>query len=308
ASEPPPPLSPPPPPPLEAFYPSGGTDGHRRLAPAASDSILCLGCCRWLPSLEAPSCERWDRTVRCRMRPVLRAKRQQPLLWPGNAEPPAPPWIWMVPSASGLFRIGGAAGVVPPPPPPLLLSSPPPLPPPPPPAPLIQGVSSWQLPCDPFVPLMASEHHSTVHHLPFLNGQWMFGAHSPVIGFSPSSNVEFVPLFPHVYTTTALPHSGKSWIEKRLPNYKIYLNNTFALDSTWIHPKELRIYQGQEKPLATTNQVAVAVSRPATAPRPFPTVVLTPQPIPVAPITTEEAASKFQEAVSITYDRVLQGT
>ncbi|KAK9400752.1 transcription elongation regulator 1-like [Crotalus adamanteus] len=83
-----------------------------------------------------------------------------------------------------------------------------------------------------------------------------------------------------MYTTTALPHSGKSWIEKRLPNYKIYLNNTFALDSTWIHPKELRIYQGQEKPLATTNQVAVAVSRPATAPRPFPTVVLTPQPIP----------------------------
>uniref|UniRef100_A0A670YJF9 Transcription elongation regulator 1-like protein n=1 Tax=Pseudonaja textilis TaxID=8673 RepID=A0A670YJF9_PSETE len=213
------------------------------------------------------------------MRPVLRAKRQQPLLWPGNAEPPAPHWIWMVPSASGLFRIGGAAGVVPPPPPPLLLSSPPPpLPPPLPPAPLIQGVSSWQLPCDPFVPLMASEHHSTVHQLPFLNGQWMFGAQSPVIGFSPSSTVEFVPLFPHVYTTTALPHSGKSWVEKRLPNCKIYLNNTFALDSTWIHPKELRIYQGHEKPLATTNQVAVAVSRPATAPRPFPTVVLTPQP------------------------------
>ncbi|XP_070610310.1 transcription elongation regulator 1-like protein [Erythrolamprus reginae] len=214
------------------------------------------------------------------MRPVLRAKRQQPLLWPRNAEPPAPPWIWMVPSASGLFRIGGAAGVVPPPPPPLLLSSPPPPPPPPPPAPLIQGVSSWQLPCDPFVPLMASEHHSAVHQLPFLNGQWIFGPHSPVIGFSPSSNVEFVPLFPHVYTTTALPHSGKRWVEKRLPNCKIYLNNTFALDSTWIHPKELRIYQGHEKPLATTNQVAVAVSRPATAPRPFPTVVLTPQTIP----------------------------
>ncbi|KAM6443331.1 transcription elongation regulator 1-like protein isoform 3-T3 [Liasis olivaceus] len=214
------------------------------------------------------------------MRPVLRAKRQQPLLWPGNAEPPAPPWIWVVPSASGLFRIGGAAGVVPPPPPLLLSSPPPPPPPPPPPAPLIQGVSSWQLPCDPFVPLMASEHHSTVHQLPFLNGQWMFGAHSPVIGFSPSSNVEFVPLFPHVYTTTALPHSGKSWIEKRLPNCKIYLNNTFALDSTWIHPKELRVYQGHEKPLATTNQVAVAVSRPATAPRPFPAVVLAPQPNP----------------------------
>uniref|UniRef100_A0A8C6YK78 Transcription elongation regulator 1-like protein n=1 Tax=Naja naja TaxID=35670 RepID=A0A8C6YK78_NAJNA len=223
---------------------------------------------------------RFSSSARQLQQGLLRAKRQQPLLWPGNAEPPAPPWIWMVPSASGLFRIGGAAGVVPPPPPLLLSSPPPPPPPPPPPAPLIQGLSTWQLPCDPFVPLMASEHHSTVHQLPFLNGQWMFGPHSPVIGFSPSSTVEFVPLFPHVYTTTALPHSGKSWIEKRLPNCKIYLNNTFALDSTWIHPKELRIYQGHEKPLATTNQVAVAVSRPATAPRPFPTVVLTPQSIP----------------------------
>ncbi|KAJ7324088.1 hypothetical protein JRQ81_017108, partial [Phrynocephalus forsythii] len=119
-----------------------------------------------------------------------------------------------------------------------------------------------------------------VHQLPFLNGQWMFGAHSPVIGFSPSSNVEFVPLLPHVYTTTAPHHSGKSWIEKRLPNCKIYLNNTFALDSAWIHPEELRIYQGHEKPLVTTNQVAVALSRPATTHRPVPAVVLTPQPIP----------------------------
>ncbi|XP_053244833.1 transcription elongation regulator 1-like protein isoform X2 [Podarcis raffonei] len=211
------------------------------------------------------------------MLPVPRAKRQQPLLWPGNAEPPAPPWIWMVPSAAGLFRVGGAAGVVPPP---LLLSSPPPPPPPPPPAPLIQGVSGWQLPCDPFLPLMAPEHHSAVHQLPFLNGQWMFGAHSPVIGFSPSSSVEFVPLFPQVYTTAAPHHSGKSWVEKRLPNCKIYLNNAFALDSSWIHPEELRIYQGHDKPLVMTNQVAVALSRPATAPRPLPAVVLTPQPIP----------------------------
>nr|XP_034994150.1 transcription elongation regulator 1-like protein [Zootoca vivipara] len=209
------------------------------------------------------------------MLPVSRAKRQQPLLWPGNAEPPAPPWIWMVPSAAGLFRVGGAAGVVPPP---LLLSSPPP--PPPPPAPLIQGVSGWQVPCDPFLPLMAPEHHSAVHQLPFLNGQWMFGAHSPVIGFSPSSSVEFVPLFPQVYTTAAPHHSGKSWVEKRLPNCKIYLNNAFALDSSWIHPEELRIYQGHDKPLVMTNQVAVALSRPATAPRPLPAVVLTPQPIP----------------------------
>uniref|UniRef100_A0ACB8FAA2 Transcription elongation regulator 1-like protein n=2 Tax=Sphaerodactylus townsendi TaxID=933632 RepID=A0ACB8FAA2_9SAUR len=184
----------------------------------------------------------------------------------------------MVPSAAGLFRIGGAASVVPPP---VLLSAPPHPhpPPPPPPAPLLQGVSGWQVPCDPFLPLMAPEHHSAVHQLPFLNGQWMFGTHSPVIGFSPSSNLEFVPLFPQVYTATGPPHSRKSWIEKRLPNCKIYLNNAFTLDSAWIHPEEVRIYQGHEKPLVMTNQV-VALSRPAAAPRPLPAMVLAPQPIP----------------------------
>ncbi|XP_060624633.2 transcription elongation regulator 1-like protein [Anolis sagrei] len=214
------------------------------------------------------------------MLPVLRAKRQQPpppLLWTANAEPAAPPWIWMLPGAAGgILRLGGAphsAGVVPPPP--LLLSSPPPPPPP-----LLQGVSGWQLPCDPFLPLVAPEPPSAVAQLPLLNGQWMFGAHSPVIGFSPSSNVEFVPLFPQVYTTTVPPHSAKRWIEKRLPNCKIYLNNAFALDSAWIHPEELPIFQGHEKPLVMTNQVSVALSRPATAPRPLPAVVLTPQSIP----------------------------
>ncbi|XP_060119701.1 transcription elongation regulator 1-like protein [Heteronotia binoei] len=264
--------------PLDAALESWrGTDGHR--SPAASR----LGA-ELLPPPLWPSvafaggspCEWWDRTVRCRMLPVPRAERQQPLLWPGNAEPPALPWIWMVPSAAGLFRIRGAAGVVPPP---LLLSSPP-HPPPPPPAPLLQGLSGWQLPCDPFLPLMAPEHHSAVPQLPFVNGQWMFGTHSPAIGFSPSSNLEFVPLFPHVYTTTGPPHSGKSWIEKRLPNCKIFLNNAFALDSAWIHPEEVRIYQGHEKPLVMSNQVAVALSRPAAAPRPLPAMVLTPQPIP----------------------------
>lgn len=47
-----------------------------------------------------------------------------------------------------------------------------------------------------------------------------------------------------------------------------------------MHPEELRIYQGHEKPLVMTNQVAVALSRPAAAPRPLPAVVLTPQSIP----------------------------
>uniref|UniRef100_A0A663E994 Transcription elongation regulator 1-like protein n=1 Tax=Aquila chrysaetos chrysaetos TaxID=223781 RepID=A0A663E994_AQUCH len=109
---------------------------------------------------------------------------------------------------------------------------------------------------------------------------WIFGAHSPVIGFSPSSSVEFVPIFPPVYASTVPPHAGKNWIDKRLPNCKIYLNNAFALDSAWIHPEESRLFQGNEKPLLMTNQVAMAIARPAAASRPLPTVVLAPQLMP----------------------------
>nr|XP_009929947.1 PREDICTED: transcription elongation regulator 1-like protein [Opisthocomus hoazin] len=112
--------------------------------------------------------------------------------------------------------------------------------------------------------------------------RWIFGAHSPVIGFSPSSSEEFVPVFPPVYASTVPPHAGKNWIDKRLPNCKIYLNNAFALDSAiqWIHPEESRLFQGKEKPLLMSNQVAMAVARPAAASRPLPTVVLAPQLIP----------------------------
>eukprot|EP00075_Anas_platyrhynchos_P026932 XP_027316185.1 transcription elongation regulator 1-like protein isoform X2 [Anas platyrhynchos] len=69
-------------------------------------------------------------------------------------------------------------------------------------------------------------------------------------------------------------------MDKRLPSCKIYLNNAFALDSAWIHPEESRLFQGNEKPLLMTNQVAMAIARPATASRPLPTVVLAPQLIP----------------------------
>ncbi|KAF1504384.1 Transcription elongation regulator 1-like protein, partial [Megadyptes antipodes antipodes] len=110
--------------------------------------------------------------------------------------------------------------------------------------------------------------------------KWLLGAHSPIIGFSPSSSMEFVPVFPPVYTSTVPPHAGKNWIDKRLPNCKIYLNNAFALDSAWIHPEESRLFQGNEKPLLMTNQVAMAIARPAAASRPLPTVVLAPQLIP----------------------------
>ncbi|XP_064370481.1 transcription elongation regulator 1-like protein isoform X4 [Dromaius novaehollandiae] len=197
------------------------------------------------------------------MLPAPAAKRP-PLLWPVSAEPPAPPWVWMVPGAAGLVR---AAGL---PPPPLLL-------PPPPPAALLPAAPGWPVPCE---PLLLPEPRAAARPPPLLHGQWIFGAHSPVIGFSPSSSVEFVPVFPPVYASAVPPHAGKSWVDKRLPNCKIYLNNAFALDSAWIHPEESRIFQGNEKPLLMTNQVAMAIARPAAASRPLPTVVLAPQLIP----------------------------
>ncbi|NXO88631.1 TCRGL protein, partial [Certhia brachydactyla] len=111
--------------------------------------------------------------------------------------------------------------------------------------------------------------------------KWIFGAHSPVVGFSPSSSVEFLPVLPPLYAAaTVPPHAGKGWVDKRLPNCKIYLNNAFALDSAWLQPEESRLFQGAEKPLLLSNQVAMAVARPAAASRPLPTLVLAPQLIP----------------------------
>ncbi|NXO03153.1 TCRGL protein, partial [Rhinopomastus cyanomelas] len=140
---------------------------------------------------------------------------------------------------------------------------------------LLRAAPGWRVPAEPLPPLLRDRSPAGILH-----GQWLFGAHSPVIGFSPSSSVEFVPVFPPVYAATVPPHAGKSWIDKRLPTCKIYLNNTFALDSLWIHPEESRLFQGSEKPLLMTNQVAMAVARPAAASRPLPTVVLAPQLIP----------------------------
>ncbi|XP_075280057.1 LOW QUALITY PROTEIN: transcription elongation regulator 1-like protein [Opisthocomus hoazin] len=209
------------------------------------------------------------------MLPAPAAQRPPTLLWappPAAAEPPPPPaWAWVLPAAAGLLRLGaaGAAPPPPPPPPPLLLPAPPP------PA-LLPPAPGWRVRCSP--PLLPAEPPGPA----LLRRQWIFGAHSPVIGFSPSSSVEFVPVFPPVYASTVPPHAGKNWIDKRLPNCKIYLNNAFALDSAiqWIHPEESRLFQGNEKPLLMTNQVAMAVARPAAASRPLPTVVLAPQLIP----------------------------
>ncbi|XP_071985451.1 transcription elongation regulator 1-like protein isoform X2 [Engystomops pustulosus] len=196
------------------------------------------------------------------MIPFPRIKRQ-PFLWPVNAEPA--PWICMVPDTPGVFRIGAV-------PPPLIVSCAPP-------SPLLQGASAWQVPCDPFLPLMSvpAAPEPAVHQFPLANGQWV-GGHSPAFGFSPSSSLEIIPLFPHVYTSTIPPHPGKCWVEKKTPNCKIFLNNSFALDSSWIHPaEELILFQGLEKPSRRTNQVTMAISRPSTAPRPLHTVILTPQ-------------------------------
>ncbi|XP_031805255.1 transcription elongation regulator 1-like protein [Sarcophilus harrisii] len=216
--------------------------------------------------------------------PRRRPRRPPPpppqLLWQMNAElsprPPPPPCLWMVPSSGGLLRL--ATGVAPPP---LLLPSSPRPPPPP----LLPGVPGWQVPCEPsflpLVPVPSAAPDPPAPPYPLLSEQWMFGAQSPVIGFSPSSNLDLIPIFPHVYTSALPPPVGKSWLEKRMPNCKIYLNNTFALDSTWIHPEESGFFHEHEKPHLMTNQVAMAVSRPAPASRHLPTVVLAPQPIPV---------------------------
>ncbi|RXM35428.1 Transcription elongation regulator 1-like protein [Acipenser ruthenus] len=147
------------------------------------------------------------------MIPILRLKGQ-PQLWQMNGEPP--PWIWRIPAASRLYRIGGA-------PTPFLVSShhPPPL---------LQAVAGWQLPCDPFLPLMPM----------------------------PSAPEAAVHQFP-------------------VPNVQVYLNNSLAMDTTWIHPEEVRLFQRHEKPLLITNQVAMSRSRPATASTNLHTLLVTPQ-------------------------------
>ncbi|CAK7302676.1 Transcription elongation regulator 1-like protein [Vulpes lagopus] len=181
----------------------------------------------------------------------------------------------MVPGAAGLLRLG--AGVAPPPV--LLAAAQPPA------GPLLPGLPGWRAPAEPLLPLPplpplppAPDPAAAAH--PLLHAQWLCGGHSPAIGLSPSSTVELVPIFPHVCPSALPPPIGKSWIDKRIPNCKIFFNNSFALDSSWIYPEESRWFHGHEKPHLLANQVALSLSRPAPASRPLPTVVLAPQPIP----------------------------
>uniref|UniRef100_W5MLA9 Transcription elongation regulator 1-like protein n=1 Tax=Lepisosteus oculatus TaxID=7918 RepID=W5MLA9_LEPOC len=223
--------------------------------------------------------------IECRMIPIPRLKGQ-PQLWQMNGEPP--PWIWMIPAASGLYRIGGA-------PPPLLVSSPHP-------PPLLRAVTGWQLPCDPFLPLirMPSAPEPAVHQFHLPNVQWDMPSRHPVVGFQPSTNVDLLPIIPHVYTSVLPPHLGKRWVEKRTPDYKIYLNNALAMDTTWINPEEVRIFQRHEKPLLMTNQVAMSISRPAAASRNFHTLLVSPQPISVGgcPVAIKRVGSNKRIALA----------
>uniref|UniRef100_A0A8D2DHA6 Transcription elongation regulator 1-like protein n=1 Tax=Sciurus vulgaris TaxID=55149 RepID=A0A8D2DHA6_SCIVU len=199
-------------------------------------------------------------------------RRRQPFLWPMNADLPPPPWVWMVPGAAGLLRLG--PGVAPPP---LLLASAQPAA-----APLLPGLPGWQAPGEPLLPLLplpSAPDHAAVHHYPLLSGQWLLGGHSPPIGLSPSSTVELVPIFPHVCPSALPPPVGKSWIDKRIPNYKIFVNDSFALDSMWIRPGDSGLLHQLEKP-PVLEQVALTLSRPAAASRPRPALVLGPPPMP----------------------------
>uniref|UniRef100_A0A8C6ENV4 Transcription elongation regulator 1-like protein n=1 Tax=Marmota marmota marmota TaxID=9994 RepID=A0A8C6ENV4_MARMA len=109
--------------------------------------------------------------------------------------------------------------------------------------------------------------------------RWLISGHSPPTGLSPSSTVELVPIFPHVCPSALPPRVGRSWTDKRMPNCKIFVNNSFALDSTWIHPGDSGLLHLLEKP-PVLDQVALTLSRPIAASRPRPAVVLGPQPMP----------------------------
>ncbi|XP_017339918.1 transcription elongation regulator 1-like protein [Ictalurus punctatus] len=203
------------------------------------------------------------------MMPVRRVKAQ-PRVWPLSTEPP--PWVWTMPSAAGLCALSSTPHAT-------LLNSARLLPP-------LRTVTSWQLSCDPFLQPLISP-------LPVPNVQWELTSRPPMLGFQPSASVDLVPVFPVVYRTVLHPHYGKSWLEKRTPDYKVYLDN--ALES-WIRPEEVRIFQHQEKPVLMTNQVAMSISRPAAASRNFHTLLLTPRRISGCPVAIKRVRSNKQMA------------
>ncbi|XP_051968988.1 transcription elongation regulator 1-like protein [Xyrauchen texanus] len=213
------------------------------------------------------------------MIPVQRVKAQ-PQLWHISAE--ASPWLWVIPSTSGLCRVASA--------PPVLISSRPP--------PVIQAVSGWQMSCDPFLPVMRAPAAAEHSQFSLPSVQWELPSRPHMMGFQPSASVDMLPVFPHVYRTVLPPHYGKGWVEKRVPDYKLYLNNTLALDTTWISPEEMGIFQRQEKPLLRTNQTALSICRPAAASRNIHTLLLTPRQISGCPMAIKRVGSSKRIALT----------
>nr|XP_055032047.1 transcription elongation regulator 1-like protein [Misgurnus anguillicaudatus] len=201
------------------------------------------------------------------MIPVQRVKAQ-PQLWHMSAD--APPWLWMIPTTSGLCRVTAT--------PPVLLSSRPP--------PVMHAV--------PFLPVMraAAAEPASISQFTLPGVQWDLPSRPYMLGFQPPTGVDLLPVFPQVYRTVLPPQYGKRWVEKRVPDYKFYLNNTLALETNWLNPEEIGIFQRQEKPVLRTNQTALRICRPAAASRNIHTLLLTPRRISGCPVAIKRGRSK----------------
>ncbi|XP_010867400.2 transcription elongation regulator 1-like protein isoform X1 [Esox lucius] len=233
------------------------------------------------------------------MIPVGRLKTQ-PQLW--QIERDHHPWVWMLPSPapappSGLCRMGAVAPTAAPHHHPPFFLAPHRHHPPP----MFQTVSSWQLSCDPYLPLRIPAHTAAnpgMSQFSPQNIQWELPSLHHVVGFQPSANVELVPVFPHVYRSLLPPHLGKGWVEKRVPDYKVYLNNTLALDTAWLTPEEIGVFQRQEKTLLMTNQMAMSISRPAAASRSLRTLLVSPRRLSGCPVAIKRVGSNKRIALA----------
>ncbi|XP_032889549.1 transcription elongation regulator 1-like protein [Amblyraja radiata] len=218
----------------------------------------------------------WD--VRCRMFPVPLSKGQQHHIWPMTEEPPA--WILTAPAAPGLFRIIGPPHLHP-------LTSPraPPE--------FLQAPSAWQIPYDSFIPLMVlpSPPEPAVVQLPLSTMQWEQIVHPPIVGLPLPVGVDVISIVPHVHSSPRRP-SSKSWVDKRTPHCKVYLNNAIAVESNWGKPEDMKFFHGYKKPILKTNRVAVALSsvaKPTSSPGARPFLLVTPQSITATPSTFPSA-------------------
>ncbi|XP_036402004.1 transcription elongation regulator 1-like protein [Megalops cyprinoides] len=186
----------------------------------------------------------------------------------------------MIPPPSGL-RLMGAT------PPPFLVSSHPP--------PVLLAASGWQLTCEPCLPII---------RIPFKPEpavcQWELPSQVSDRTLQPSGGLDLVPVFPHAFSSLLPAPFRKAWVEKRIPDYQIYLNNTLALDSAWIGPEEMGIFQWHGKPLLMTNQVAVNILRPTAACRNMHALCASPQRIAGCPVAIKRVGSNKRIALAAT--------